>query len=273
MPVRLPPFVLSNPNRNCNLKSSSSSLLRQFHATSTWKSQSVDHYCVLGLKSNASQAAIKKAFYTLSKSHHPDRNPNDPTASERFVKISEAYSVLGQPEKRSRYDREIGGTTSAAPSSSRKGSHSSSAFGSRPASGLSKRRTQFRGPPPSFYRNGGWGAQRTKRQSQAEGPAAAAEDGSSGNAYEASGGGFSHGQAQAGWSDDVPHFDQYGHRRTQEQQERRWMLRRRAGDEEVGQGGANMLLQFFLVGGVVVAALTLPALLERSHRLKQESEP
>ena len=269
MPVRLPPFLFSSPHRNRNLKSS---LPRQFHAISTWKSDRVDHYRVLGLESNASQAAIKKKFYALSKSYHPDRNPNDPTASERFVKISEAYAVLGQPEKRSNYDRELGGTTSAAPSSSRKGSHSSSAFGSRPASGLSKRRTQFRGPPPSFYRNGGWGAQRATRQSQAEGPAAAAEHGSSSNAYEAGGGGFGHGQAQAGWGDDVPHFDQYGHRRTQEQQERRWMLRRSAGDEELGDGGTTVLLQFFLVGGIVVAALALPALLERRHRYREESE-
>ena len=268
MPVRLPPFLLTNPNRNCKFRLS---LPRQFHATSTLKSES-DHYRVLGLEFNASQAAIKKQFYTLSKSHHPDRNPNDPTASERFVRISEAYAILGQPEKRSKYDREIGGTTSAAPSSFRKGSHSSSAFGSRPANGLSKRRTQFRGPPPSFYRNGGWGAQRAKRQNQAEGPAAAAEDCSSGNAYEAGRGGFGHGQGQAGWSDDVPHFDQYGHRRTQEKQERRWMLRRRAGDEDVRDGGANALLQFFLVAGIVVAALTLPALLERSHRHKNKSE-
>ena len=271
MPLRPPPFLLLNRNRNriCNLKSS---LPRQFHAISTRKSESVDHYRVLGVEPNASQAAIKKQFYTLSKSHHPDHNPNDPTASERFVKISEAYAVLGQPEKRWKYDREIGGTIGAAPSSSHKGSHSSSAFGSRPASGLSKRRTQFRGPPPSFYRNGGWGAQRAKRQSRAEGPAAAAEDGSSSNAHEAGGGGFGYGQAYAGWSDDVPHFDRYGHRRTQEQQERRWMLKRRAGDEEGKDGEANVLLQFFLVGGIVVAALTLPALLERSHRHQQGSE-
>ncbi|KAL8797333.1 MAG: hypothetical protein Q9195_000487 [Heterodermia aff. obscurata] len=269
MPVRLPPFLLPNHNRNCNLKPP---LRRQFHAISTWKSESVDHYRVLGVESDASQSTIKKQFYALSKSHHPDRNPSDPTASERFVKISEAYAVLGQPEKRWKYDREIRGTTSTAPPNSHKGSHSSSAFGSRPASGLSKRRTQFRGPPPSFFRNGGWGAQRVKRQRQAEGPAAAAEDGSSGNAYEAGGGGFGYGQAHAGWSNDVPHFDQYGHRRTQEQQERRWMLRRRAGDEEVKDEGASVLLQFFLVGGIVVAALTLPPLLERSHRRKQKSE-
>ena len=269
MPVRLLPFRLSNPNCNRYLNTT---LLRQFHGNSTWKSESVDHYRVLGLEFDASQAAIKKQFYTLSKSHHPDRNPNDPTASERFVKISEAYAVLGQPEKRSKYDRETGGTTSVASSSARKGSHSSSAFGSRPASGLSKRRTRFRGPPPSFYRNGGWGAQRTKRQSQADGAAAAAEDGSSGNAYEAGRRGDGHGQAQAGWSDDVPHFDQYGHRRTQEQQERRWMLRRRAGNEEGEDGGATMLLQFFLVGGIVATVMTVPALLERTHRYERKSE-
>ena len=262
MPVRLHPLSFSTL---CRTHKPSISPVHHFHTASTWRSEGIDHYAALGLKPNASQAAIKKQFYTLSRTHHPDHNPNDPTASERFVKISEAYAVLGQPEKRSMYDRETRDTTNVTQSSSRKGSHSSSAFGSRPASGLSKRRTHFRGPPPSFYRSGGWGAHGAKRQSQAEGPAAAASG-------EAKAGGFGPGQGQAGWDNDVPHFDQYGHRRTQEQQERRWMLRRRTEEEHEGYGGASMLIQFILVGGIVVAAFSLPTWLERSHRPKRESQ-
>ena len=218
---------------------------------------------MLGLEPTASQAAIKKQFYALSKTHHPDHNPNDPSASERFVKISEAYAVLGYPEKRTKYDRDNSGATGGPQTSTRRGSHGSSAFGARPASGLSKRRTQFRGPPPSFYRSGGWGTQGTRRRSQAEGPAAAAGSGGAAQGSETRSGGFSPGQAQAGWDNDVPHFDREGHRRTQDQQERRRILRRRTGEDDMGYGGASMLIQFLLVGGVVCAAFSLPTLFER----------
>ena len=268
MPVRLPLHLL-NPYRNRPFKVP---LQRQFRTSTIWRSASPDHYGVLGLEPTSSQAAIKKQFYALSKIHHPDHNPNDTSASERFVKISEAYAVLGQPEKRSKYDREHRGATSGPHVATRRGSHAGSAFGSRPASGLSKRRTQFRGPPPSFYRSGGWGGQGAKRQSQAEGPAAAAGTDRSAQDGAARAGGFSPGQAWAGWENDVPHFDREGHRRTQEQQERRRILKRRTGEDDMGYGGASMLIQFFLVGGVVIAALSLPTLFERSIKPGRKDE-
>lgn len=62
-------------------------------------------YGVLGVSRNAAQEEIKKAYRTLSKKYHPDANPGDKKAEERFKAISEAYAVLGDPKKRSDYDR------------------------------------------------------------------------------------------------------------------------------------------------------------------------
>jgi molecular chaperone DnaJ len=64
-----------------------------------------DYYEVLGVPRDASQEDIKRAFRTLARKHHPDANPGDPGAEERFKEINEAYSVLSDPEKRAAYDR------------------------------------------------------------------------------------------------------------------------------------------------------------------------
>jgi molecular chaperone DnaJ len=64
-----------------------------------------DYYNILGISRSASQDDIKKAFRTLAKKYHPDRNPDDPNAEEMFKKITEAYDVLSDSEKRSNYDR------------------------------------------------------------------------------------------------------------------------------------------------------------------------
>ena len=64
-----------------------------------------DYYRVLGVKKSASQDDIKKAFRKLARQHHPDMNPDDPSAEERFKEVSEAYEVLSDPEKREKYDR------------------------------------------------------------------------------------------------------------------------------------------------------------------------
>jgi len=64
-----------------------------------------DYYEVLGLSRDADDQQIKGAYRKLALAHHPDRNPNNPDAEERFKEAAEAYSVLSDPQKRSTYDR------------------------------------------------------------------------------------------------------------------------------------------------------------------------
>ncbi|MBN2118834.1 MAG: J domain-containing protein [Anaerolineales bacterium] len=64
-----------------------------------------DYYKVLGVERNASEADIRKAYRKLAMQYHPDRNPNNKQAEERFKEINEAYQVLSDPQKRSHYDR------------------------------------------------------------------------------------------------------------------------------------------------------------------------
>lgn len=64
-----------------------------------------DYYQVLGVSPDAQSEEIKKVYRKLALETHPDRNPNDPTAEERFKRISEAYGVLSDPQKRSQYDQ------------------------------------------------------------------------------------------------------------------------------------------------------------------------
>lgn len=64
-----------------------------------------DYYEVLGVPRTASQKEIKAAFRKLARKHHPDVNPDDPGAAEQFKEINEAHEVLGDPEKRKKYDQ------------------------------------------------------------------------------------------------------------------------------------------------------------------------
>ncbi|MBQ3288517.1 MAG: molecular chaperone DnaJ [Kiritimatiellae bacterium] len=64
-----------------------------------------DYYEVLGVAKTATADEIKSAYRKLAMKYHPDRNPNNPEAKEKFTEISEAYEVLSNPEKRQRYDQ------------------------------------------------------------------------------------------------------------------------------------------------------------------------
>src|ERR687886_1843705 len=67
-----------------------------------------DLYSVLGVSRKASADEIKKAYRKLARQYHPDRNPDNKQAEERFKEVSQAYDVLGDPDKRKQYDRGTG---------------------------------------------------------------------------------------------------------------------------------------------------------------------
>lgn len=257
------------------------------------------HYETLNLSSSASGSQIKTSFYALSRKHHPDLHPDDPDASSRFARISTAYHALADPKARAQYDRHHGFGRHPQSSSSSHASPQRPTYagpaGGRPASGLSSRRTRFQGPPPSFFRSGGWGAQSSKRQKNAAdahqdaSPAenrfrrARASADANANASAGSGSDARPPPPPAGYSDDVPHFDREGHLHVHEGLAARLRGRRerlakeaaarraRAGEGVVveeearpigpdfgrGQPGGNVGA-FFVLLAIMVAAATVP---------------
>ncbi|MEP3667881.1 MAG: DnaJ domain-containing protein, partial [Roseibium sp.] len=64
-----------------------------------------DPYSVLGVAKSASEGDIKKAFRKLAKKYHPDQNKDDPTAQKNFAEANQAYEIVGDKEKRAKFDR------------------------------------------------------------------------------------------------------------------------------------------------------------------------
>ena len=65
----------------------------------------IDYYAVLGVARDADDKAIKKAYRKLARQHHPDVNPGDASAEQKFKEVGEAYAVLSDADKRAKYDR------------------------------------------------------------------------------------------------------------------------------------------------------------------------
>ena len=63
------------------------------------------HYAVLGLDSKCTETDIKKAYRTKARDSHPDKNPNDPHAAAKFMRIKDAYDFLSNKAKRAEYDQ------------------------------------------------------------------------------------------------------------------------------------------------------------------------
>jgi DnaJ-class molecular chaperone len=70
-----------------------------------WTGSLKDYYKILGVREDATDEEIKRAYRELARKYHPDRNPGDKRMEEKFKEINEAYSVLSNPEKRRRYDQ------------------------------------------------------------------------------------------------------------------------------------------------------------------------
>lgn len=256
---------------------------------------SKNHYETLGVQTSASTKDIKRSFYHLSKTHHPDHNRDDPLASKRFMRISEAYSVLSNTDRRAKYDRDVlrlhdQRAAAAAGPHHRGASYSSTGpAGGRPASGLSRRRGTFRGPPPSFYRSGGWGAHGAKRgQAQEDSTSGSAGGGSAhhdahhhghhhhhhhqqqsapgANGFGSGGAGPDH-DPLGGSGGEVPHFDRTAkaaHTRTQGRVDE---IRARNAAKKPGfpsaSGDYGEVGSFFAVLAVLGVAVGLPYLVMR----------
>ncbi|KAL7942189.1 DnaJ domain-containing protein [Trichoderma barbatum] len=269
---------------------------RGFHASRELAKSSFEdknHYERLKIPTDASPGEIKKSFYALSKAHHPDANRSDPNASHNFSLLSESYTVLSNASRRAAYDRDVLRLHEHHHHAHHHhGSyHSTNPAGGRPPSGLSRRRGTFRGPPPSFYRSGGWGAHADKRHQAHEESTGGAGSTSAGGGHETDRanpwntsafhhahhyGGMGPGSDPLKFRDDaVPHFDKAGHTRTHERQDhRRWQRQRRAvGDDDIEfEPQTSLAGHFFIVAAILAATFLAPAVYLQFMRLGRQKK-
>ncbi|KAL7799077.1 DnaJ domain-containing protein [Trichoderma ceciliae] len=265
---------------------------RGFHASRALARSSFEgknHYERLKVPLDASPGEVKKSFYALSKAHHPDANRSDPDAAHNFSLLSEAYTVLSDPSRRATYDRDV--LRLHEQHHHQASYHSTNPAGGRPPSGLSRRRGTFRGPPPSFYRSGGWGAHADKRRQAHEESTGGAGSGSApsrdaetdhanpwntGAFYHAHYGGMGPGSDPFKDRDEhVPHFDKAGHTRTHQRQDhRRWQRQKRAlGDDGIEfEPQTSLAGHFLIVAGILAATFLAPAVYLQFMRLGRQKK-
>src|ERR1700710_2607942 len=128
----------------------------------TMATQTKDYYGVLGVKKTATADDIRKAFRKAARKYHPDVNPNDKKAEEKFKEISEANDVLSDDKKRKIFDQ-LGfysdNIDPAAAEAASRGGYGGSGFGSRAARGGQEVPFDFGGFDFSGFQGGGGKAQ------------------------------------------------------------------------------------------------------------------
>lgn len=239
---------------------------RSFTNTPRPSQQPQSHYDILGVSPSTSPPELKKRFYALSKTHHPDLHPTDKTAVQKFQQISESYSVLSDPDRRRRYDRDVlhlhhqhrqnsSSYNVNDPQQQRGGTYA----GSRAPTGLSKRRSAFRGPPPSYFRHGQGGSYdpNVNPSARASSSANTAYDGHN---YTGPGGGGS----GTTYDPDAPDFDARPVYKTQTAEDSRRNARRAAAlaeAQEAAEADGDFWARFVIVTGVLLVGVTVGGLI------------